>query len=331
MNRLDCRAKIPVCRLLVPAVAVLVWLAAGTRVLPAEMHPDQDERGFYIGLTGFRDQISNLDFSLTTSTSGGEGLRLRLDRGGELRYDVGWLLPESQGSVSITYWEFVETQEGEKSTVPLLNLQATSFVIYDPSGPPIGRSAVEARVEILARSVDISYSRDFKSAENFRATWMLGLRWFRYEHRMQSTYFTGAGATLADIAIEEVESTGVGPRLGAFFQYDFTRGWGLAGGLGVATLFGDTDQGNVSASRIATPSELISFSETRNQSRTFTQVDLDLHVLYRPGWRTLDLRAGFRYSHWFDARARELLGAGDSFQNERVTFDGPYLRVGYRF
>lgn len=274
-----------------------------------------------MSLGGFRNRVSNLDFLLASHNAGGEGVRLELERDGEVEYQVGWLLSGRQGKVSITYWEHGQDEgTGREASTDVFSPTPFVEAVSD-------RGQVRAEAAIRARSVDIAYARDFKSDEKFRATWSLGLRWFRYEHRLEARYVAAAG-TPSDVALEEVESTGVGPRVGASFQYYFTRRWSLAGGLGLAALFGSTDHSNVSVTNVFTSSEAIGFNEQRGQSRTFDQADLDLHVVFL-AWRGLEVSGGYRVSHWFDARTRVLFDS--SSEIERVTFDGPYLNVGYRF
>ncbi len=313
------KAQVLVCRA-VSAVALvcLIGLPASTA---AELERDQEERGFYIGLTGYRDRVSNLEFDLATSTVGAGGVDLRFERSAEFRYDIGWLIPEKKGGVGISYYEYKESRGTEESVAPAVTLLPTSFLDI-----PVARSSLEGEAKVLARAVDIAYSRDFKLTDNFRATWVLGLRYSRYEHRLEVPYIGSS----VDLAIEEVESVGIGPRVGAGFQYDFTPRWGLGGSLGVATLFGDTDGANVSFRAIGTAGESLTFSEVHNLRQTFTQIDLDMYVSYLI-WRTLGVRVGYRYAHWYDARARHLFGADDIFETDQVTFDGPYLRVGYLF
>ncbi len=313
------KAQVSVRRAL--SAVALVCLLGSPVATAAEMERDQDERGFYIGITGYRDRVSNLEFDLATSTAGPGDVDLRFDRSAEFRYDIGWLIPERQGGVGISYYEYKETQNAGASSAPAVTLLPTSFLDV-----PVARSSLEGTAKVLARAVDIAYSRDFKLTDNFRATWILGLRYSRYEHRLEVPYI---GST-TDLAIEEVESLGVGPRVGAGFQYDFTPSWGLGGSLGVATLFGDTDSSNVSFRAIGSAGELLTFNEVHNLSQTFTQIDLDMYVSYVI-WRTLDVRAGYRYAYWYDARARHLFGADDIFETDQVTFEGPYLRVGYLF
>jgi hypothetical protein len=187
--------------------------------------------------------------------------------------------------------------------------------------------AVNAGAKVLARSVDATYRRDFNADHSdFRASWNLGLRYFRYEHRMEVAYMQSA-IQVGDIALEEVESLGVGPRAGASFQYYWGRRWSLSGGLGVATLFGTTDHRNFSRTNIP-GGGVDTIREQRGQSRTFSQVDLDMHVVFAAR-RGLDVTGGYRVAHWFDARTRSRFS--NQFEVERVTFDGPYLSVGYRF
>ena len=313
------KAQLLVCRTL--SAVVLVCLVGFPASTAAELERDQEERGFYIGITGYRDRVSNLEFDLATSTVGAGSVDLRFDRSAEFRYDIGWLLPERKGGVSISYYEYKESQGRDESVAPAVTLMPTSFL-----ATPAARSSLEGEASVLARAVDIAYSRDFKLTDNFRATWILGLRYSRYEHRLEVPYIGSSN----DLAIEEVESVGVGPRVGAGFQYDFTPRWGLGGSLGVATLFGDTDAGNVSFRAIGTINETLTFNEVHNLSQTFTQIDLDMYVSYLI-WQTLDARVGYRYAYWYDARARHLFGADDIFETDQVTFDGPYLRVGYLF
>lgn len=301
------------------AAGAALWLAGAPA--RAEMPRDQEERGFYLALGGLRERVSNLDFRLASNTAGGKGVRLEFDRGGEAVYQVGWLLPGRRGSVAITYWEYGETETAHEE------LGTASFA---PSGfldAVANRGQVDAGAIVLARSVDIGYGRDFRSSERFRASWSLGLRYARYEHRLEAEYLDTGGA-LNDRALEEVESAGVGPRVGASFEYGFNRRWLLAGGVGFATLFGSTDHSNVSTTAIGTPSVATAFNEERGRSRTFDQVDLDLRVLFL-AWRSLQVSGGYRVSHWYDARTRERFDG--AFEVERVTFDGPYLNVGYRF
>ncbi len=313
-----------------PAALLALCVAGSGQVRGADLPRDQEERGFYLALEGSRPRVSNLDFRLATNSSGGEGVRLEFDRGGEARYQIGWLLPGRKGSVGITYWEYAEsasTSRLEGATV----FTPTSFLL-----PDIDRAGVASVAEVLARAVDIGYARDFKADEKFRAAWSLGLRYFRYEHRMAALYAVLGGGP-GDLAGEEVESTGVGPRVGASFQYWFTRRWSLSGSAALATLFGASDHSNVSITNVAQtdtcpspmpPCRETTFNESRGESRTYDQIDLDLRVGFL-AWRQLEVTGGYRVSHWHDARTRQ--GFDGSFEVERVTFDGPYLSVGYRF
>lgn len=308
-------------RLVRSATGAMAAACIGLVAAPAfaDLPRDQEERGVYISLSGFRDRISNLDFRLASNAGSGEGARLEVGRGGEAMYQVGWLLPGRKGSVALTYWEYGETAGTNESA---------AGTPYAPTGfldAVANRSRIDAQVRILARSVDAAYAREFKSAETFRASWSLGLRYFRYEHLLKAEYF---GSGELDHAFEQVESIGVGPRVGASFQYYFTPRWSLAAGTGLATLFGTSDHSNVSRTRFSTPSETVTFLEERGTSRTFSQADLDIHMVFK-AWRELEVSAGYRVSHWFDARSRHLF-TGEA-EVERVTFDGPYLNVGYRF
>lgn len=300
-----------------PAACAALGLACAVSSARADLPRDQEERGFYIELTGLEDRASNLDFGLATSSSGAGSTSLEFGRTLEWRYRVGWLLPAKKGAVSITDWVYDQT-EGTEAVQAALTLVPTSFLaVITP------RTGLQATSQVQARSLDVAYSRDVKQSYHWRSTWSVGLRYFHYEHRMQADYRSALGS---DRALEQVESTGIGPRVGAGFQYSLTSKLVLSVGGGIATLAGDTDFSNVSQTNF--PSFATAFNEERDIRRTFSQVDLDLHLVYTP-WRTLQVAGGYRISDWYDVRARQLFDG--SFEVERVAFDGPYLSVGYRF
>jgi hypothetical protein len=300
------------------AALSLAWLALEPCAL-ADLPRDQEERGVYIGITGTEARVSNLDFRLASRIGPGEGVRLEYDRNLEATYELGWLLPARKGKVGIRYWEFAERQ-GAEQQLSVSNFNPIIFL--DPVAP---RGGVAANAFVLGRAVDFEYGRDFNASERFRASWSLGLRYFRYEQELKVNYLSTSGV-LNDQAREQVDSSGVGPRVGAAFQYYFNRRWSLAGSAGFATLFGSTDHSNVSVANVVVP--VLSANEEFGEKRTFDQIDLDLKVLF-VAWRQLEVSGGYRLSHWMDARTRTPFDGPKEV--ERVTFDGPYLSVGYRF
>ncbi len=303
------------------AACAALGLACAVSSARADLPRDQEERGTYIELTGFKERATNLDFGLATSSSGAGSTSLEFDRTLEWRYRVGWLLPSKKGAVSITDWIYDQTEE-EGAVQAAGTLVPTSFLaVITP------RSGLQAVSQVQARSLDVAYSRDVRQSYHWRSTWSVGLRYFHYEHRMQTDYRAALGS-LTDRAFEQVESTGIGPRVGAGFQYSLTSKLALSVGGGIATLAGDTDFSNVSQTNFGLPSFATAFNEERDIRRTFSQVDLDLHLVYTP-WRTLQVAGGYRISDWYDVRARQPFDG--SFEVERVAFDGPYLSVGYRF
>jgi hypothetical protein len=305
---------------LIAAALACACLAPAPAAL-ADLPRDQEERGVYIGISGIEERPSNLDFRLASRAGAGEGVRLEYDRSLEAMYELGWLLPQRKGKVGIRYWEMAERQATEQqlttaSFEPIIFLDAVA-----------NRGGVNAGAFVLARAVDFDFSRDFNASDRFRATWSLGLRYFRYEHELKAEYRSATGV-LNDQAREQVDSSGVGPRVGAAFQYNFNSRWSLSGSASIATLIGTTDHSNVSVTDVGAPFSITSFNEELGEKRIFDQFDFDLKVLFM-AWRQLEVGGGYRLSHWMDARSRSPFDGPKEI--ERVTFDGPYLSLGYRF
>ena len=301
---------------------------------------------------------------------GGDILGIEPDSKFSGRYTLGWKFREDIGHLSISYWDYSAepsfSREGAPASYILGEILAHPYYsgegYFDPAFAfDTGRAdAVESMAKIEATFIDVDFSKNIPSDQNFSGQWSIGLRNFKYSHAFTTTYFgdpylrvaEGEPLEILDIVTEEVESDGTGPKVGFAGKYSFTKNISLYGSIDVSFIPGKIDSLYISNNDLEADDPVagdewgpFEFRLNRKErDENFITYDLDAGFKMAIAQK-LSVTFGYRLTKVENAIYRMRFAPdkdwypGDSYANwdaftadqKDVIFSGLYLGLAYEF
>ncbi len=191
--------------------------------------------------------------------------------------------------LELSGWGFDETETGSVSS--------GDGLLWDVLSPPnismLGyRGTATARYGIESLVLDLSYTREALSDDQYHAGFSVGLR--RLEHK-SSLSVTYAGSGRSVLVATRSDAKGTGLRAEAWGSMRLSRRWTITGEVSYAVLVGTTEI-NLNAT---SPSAFPSISVSGDRDRTYGTIDGSL-VLVGDLGAGFTLRGGVTLSRWMD-------------------------------
>ncbi len=227
--------------------------------------------GWWVTPTGMGFDFATLNegwYEDELARGGGDILGIELDSKFSGKYTLAWKFKEDLGTLSISYWDYsgegTFSKEGNPGNYSIGELLAHPYYAgqgyYDPVFQfDTGRAdAVQSMATVEATLLDIDFSKEMMSDQNFSLLWSVGLRNFKYSHLFHTTYLGDPYARVAegeplevlDMVTDKVESDGTGPKVGLSGRYSFMKYFSIYGGLSVSFIPGKIDSSYLSENDI---------------------------------------------------------------------------------
>ncbi len=323
---------------------VLAVAAVACAFAPPASAADIDYKGWFVALDAALTQPTGLDQHYATqvdpTTHAQQFLFMDNDAGpsGEARIGYSW---GQLGSLSLSYWTF-DNDDSLTQSVNGQYIYPTVFggYAYNNGGTyGLGYSlyfpvtyTVDSSVK--ANTLDLEYSRPMEAGDHFTVTWLAGLRSVTFEEDLA---FDGAdaypGYPTRYVQTRHIESDGVGLKVGAVFDFGFSKHFGLQGRLAFSFLQGSSDAVTTQdAYALGSPTPLsdiltVSQDNIRGEIR-----DYDLRAVW--SWKTFDFYIGYGGSTW-DGLVKDPTGdmvnfpatKADGFDRDSMSFNSAHLGV----
>jgi hypothetical protein len=308
------------------AVALAV-VAIALAIAPPARAGDIDYKGWFVALDAALTQPAGLDqhYATALDTNTFQQELLFLDNGtgvsGEARIGYSW---GTLGGLALSYWSFDNDDNLTKVDdahyiYPTVfgGYAYNNFQTYGLGTGPFLPVTYQVDSSVKANVLDLEYSRPMEAGENFSITWLAGLRSATFEEDQR---FDGSDAyPVRYIQTRHIKSDGIGPKVGAIFDFGFSKHFGLQGRMTFSFLQGSrdafTDQ-TVFPDPLATPtvdSETVSQSNVRGEIREY-----DLRALW--SYKTFDFYIGYGGSNW-DGLPKDPTGGTANFSVANETGD----------
>lgn len=269
-------------------------------------------RGFFLGVEALFAEArnTNSDFAVDNADSG-TTVEADFGRDASPRVWFGYSFGDRIGTFSLSYWNYSDDASEEEDNGGANGLRST---IRNDLGD---FDFAQGTADIDATVWDVMWSHRLASRGKFNAYWGAGLRYFSFDETLESEFGAGPGGPFQTIEAES-DSSGFGVRVGMGGEYNFTPHFGMQAGAAVAFLTGSTD------THVEAPS--LAFERNDDSDKTFTQLEAKLGFVIH-AVKGLDVGFGYKYAEWQDVISIPTRGGSD----DNVTFEGPYVNVGYRF
>lgn len=191
--------------------------------------------------------------------------------------------------LELSGWTFDETATGQVSS--------GDGLLWDVLSPPnismLGfRGTATARYGIKSLVLDLSYTREALSDEQYSAGFSVGLRRLEHKNTLAVTY---AGNSRSVFVATRSEAQGTGLQAEAWGSMRLSRRWAITGEVSYAVLVGTTEI----ILNATSPSAFPSISVRGERDRTYSTIDGSL-VLVGDLGAGFTLRAGVTLSRWMD-------------------------------
>lgn len=327
--------------------AVLVVLAAACAIATPAHAGDIDYKGWFVALDAALTQPTGLDQHYATQmdpvTHAQQFLFLDNDAGfaGQAGIGYSW---GTLGGLSLSYWSF-DNDDTLSQSVSGQYIYPTVFggYAYNNGGTyGLGYSlyfpvTYEVSSKVKANTIDLEYSRPMEAGDHFTVTWLAGLRSVTFEEDLA---FDGAdaypGYPTRYVQTRHIESDGVGLKVGAIFDFGFSKRFSLQGRLAFSFLQGSSDAVTTQdAYAIGNPvpnSDILTVSQDniRGEIR-----DYDVRAVW--SWKTVDFYIGYGGSTW-DGLVKDPTGdmvnfpatKADGFDRDSMSFNSAHAGLVFR-
>lgn len=294
-------------------VIAFAVLAGTVLAAPAVRADDRDYgRGFFLGVEAFFAEArnTNTDFAVNNANSG-DTIEADFGRDVSPRVWFGYGFGDKIGTVSLSYWNYSDDANEEEDNGGANGIRSTIRNDLGDFDFTQGSANIDAKVW------DLMWHHRIASHGKFNSYWGAGLRYFSYDQTLDSDFGASSAGPFRSVTANS-SSDGFGVRVGMGGEYNFTKHFGMQAGAAVAFLTGSTD------THVEAP--FLSFERNDSSDKTFTQLEAKLGFVIH-ALAGLDFGFGYRYAEWQDVISIPTRGGSD----DNVTFEGPYVNVGYRF
>jgi hypothetical protein len=321
-------------------VFALVAVAALAAASPARA-AGADDKGWFVFLDLANSQPVSLDqhFANHVDTTGATSVneRLVIDNDADLTFKIGggYGFGNGNGSLRVSYWSFDNDDEESGSVngylLPTLmgyGYNGGGMYLYNATGVTFNASS-----SVKASTIDVDYLREIVSGKKASLLWLAGLRVASWE---EDQAFDGHDGISDYFQEKHFESDGIGLRVGAAAEFQFTEHFGMKSSLVFSFLQADTEGESSQTFAIgATPTDR---NEGSDDNIKGEMRDFDVKAVWTYG--RMSYWVGYETYNW-DGLVTDPIPQGDSDffgigptdprGRDSIAFNSLHAGVGFKF